>query len=253
MATTTALTTYASNKVLDLLLRATTWTPPSNVYVALFTTATDDSGGGTEATGGSYARQAASFEVAGTTLARQSGTDAPLDWANMPADTFTHLALYDAASAGNMLAHGELDASVTTGSGDPLSITAGDLIVEFLTGALTTYAAEALLDHMLRSSSYSPAATIEQALLDNTDTEVTGGSYARQTIAFDAAAASATANAGATSFTAMPAVTVKATALHEDTAGGGNALFVGDLTTPRAITAGGAVDFDAGDVKPGIN
>src|SRR4051812_37098982 len=44
-------------KVLDHLVGKTTWTLPSTVYLALFTTAVNDAGGGTECTGGSYARK----------------------------------------------------------------------------------------------------------------------------------------------------------------------------------------------------
>ena len=43
------------------VLRATNITAPANVYVALFTAAPSDAQGGTEVTGGSYARQLCGF------------------------------------------------------------------------------------------------------------------------------------------------------------------------------------------------
>ncbi|MFX9081351.1 hypothetical protein ABTN40_19960, partial [Acinetobacter baumannii] len=50
--------TYLANKVLDHLLGGTTYTPPWALYLALFTAAPTDEGGGTEVSGGDYARAA---------------------------------------------------------------------------------------------------------------------------------------------------------------------------------------------------
>jgi len=43
---------YLEGKVLDHLLGRTTYTAPATVYVALYTSAPTDSGGGTEVSGG---------------------------------------------------------------------------------------------------------------------------------------------------------------------------------------------------------
>ena len=51
-------TDFLENKIIDHMLRNQAYTPPTTVYVALFTTATTDAGGGTEVSGGAYARQA---------------------------------------------------------------------------------------------------------------------------------------------------------------------------------------------------
>jgi hypothetical protein len=45
-------------QVIDKVLGGTDFTPPATYYVALYTVAPDESGGGTECTGGSYARVA---------------------------------------------------------------------------------------------------------------------------------------------------------------------------------------------------
>src|SRR5262245_10711430 len=47
---------YLENLVIDHLFRTRTWTKPAALYVALFTAAPTDAGGGTEVTGGGYAR-----------------------------------------------------------------------------------------------------------------------------------------------------------------------------------------------------
>ena len=49
----------------------------------------------------------------------------------MPAGTWTHAALFDAAGGGNMLIHGPLGASKTTGTGDDLVVEAGDVSASF--------------------------------------------------------------------------------------------------------------------------
>jgi len=49
---------YLENKVLDHVLGGGDYTRPATVYVALYTVAPSDTGGGTEVTGGSYARAA---------------------------------------------------------------------------------------------------------------------------------------------------------------------------------------------------
>lgn len=245
MATTTAASTYTSTHLLDLILRGTTFTPPSNVFVALCSTATDDAGGGTEASGGSYARQAAAFEVAGTTVARQAGTTADLDWTDLPAGTWTHVKITDAATAGNVLFHGELETPVTTTAGDPLTIAAGDLVVRFLPGAMTDALADALLDHVLRSESWSPPASVVLALYD-AGVELAGLGYARQTLTFPAATTATVANDNSGSFTNVPAATVDAGAIHADAASGGARLFDVTYSSARSVTEGGRLDFAAG-------
>ena len=125
-----AMTDYLEDKIRGHVLQNTAYTSPTTVYAALFSDATDDTGGGTEATGGSYARQSVAFSsgASGTDAAESS---ADVTFSNMPADTWTHLALFDAASSCNMLLHGPLSASKTTASGDDLVIEAGDIDVVF--------------------------------------------------------------------------------------------------------------------------
>ena len=55
------LSDYLENKLIDHFLGTTSYTMPTPVYVALYTVTPSDAGGGTEATGGSYARQTAAF------------------------------------------------------------------------------------------------------------------------------------------------------------------------------------------------
>lgn len=121
-----AYTTYLANKLLDHALKNTAYTPAATVYLALFTTATNDSGGGTEAVGGSYARQAVTFAVAASKHTDNTGT---VTFTAMPVGTFTHGAIMDDPTAGNMLIHGPLFASITTTAGQTISFAIADIDV----------------------------------------------------------------------------------------------------------------------------
>ncbi len=117
------LTNYLENKLLDHFLGTTSYTMPT-VYVGLFTVAPGDAGGGTEVTGGSYARQTAAFSAAASGATSNSGN---IDFTGMPAATTVAIALFDAITAGNMLVHGTLTTNKQTDAGDTLRIATGDL------------------------------------------------------------------------------------------------------------------------------
>ena len=115
-------------KFLNISLRGATWVVVATVYLALFTTATDDAGGGTEVTGGSYARQACTFGVpsggASTTTADITFPTSTAAWG-----TVTHAAIYDAATSGNSQYHGAMSASKVMANGDVIKFLTGDLTV----------------------------------------------------------------------------------------------------------------------------
>ena len=119
------LSNYLENKLLDHFLGTTSYTMPT-VYVALFTVAPNDAGGGTEVTGGSYARQTAAFSAAASGATSNSGN---IDFTGMPACTTVAIALFDNSTGGNMLLWGTLTTNKTTDAGDTLRIATGDLDV----------------------------------------------------------------------------------------------------------------------------
>jgi hypothetical protein len=139
-----ALSDYLENKILDHILRATSFTAPATTYVGLLTAAPSDTGGGTEVSGGSYARVAV---TSGTTqwtntqnsgTGASSGTDGTIENAatiNFPTPsagwgTVTHFAVYDASTSGNLLFYAALTASKTINSGDTVSFAAGALSLQ---------------------------------------------------------------------------------------------------------------------------
>lgn len=121
-----SLSDFAENELLDALLNNGSFASGATVYVSLHT-ADPGEDGATEASGGSYARQASggfAAAAAGTT-----DNDAIIDFTSMPAATITHVGIWDAVSAGNFLIGGALSASKTTNAGDTFRIAAGDLDV----------------------------------------------------------------------------------------------------------------------------
>jgi len=124
---------YAEKLTLNWLLRTGSApnTQPAAIYVALFTATPSDTGGGTEVTGGSYARQAATFAAASTTSGvTTSATSAALNWTNMPTAVVTSVGVYDAVTGGNLLYYGNLSASKSLTSGDNFTINSGNLTVQ---------------------------------------------------------------------------------------------------------------------------
>jgi hypothetical protein len=118
------LTNYLEDKLIDHFLGTTSYTMPADVYVALFTVAPSDAAGGTEVTGGSYARQIATFTAASSGA---TSNDSNIDFTGMPAATTVAIGIFDALTTGNMLLYGTLTTNKTTDAGDTLRIATGDL------------------------------------------------------------------------------------------------------------------------------
>lgn len=123
-----SFTDYTENKLLDHVVGKTSFTMPS-VWVALFTAAPSDAGGGTEVSGGSYARKStAGADWAAASSGATSNANAITfvtpsgSWG-----TVTHFALMDASTAGNMLAWSALTTPQAVGTGNTVSFAVGDL------------------------------------------------------------------------------------------------------------------------------
>lgn len=119
------LTNTAEDLLLVWLMTSGAATRPTlPIKVALCTTAPTDSTAGTEVSGGSYARQSATFSAPSSGATSNS---ADVVFTNMPAVTVTHVELYDNAGSPVRLWHGALTAPKTVNSGDTFTIPAGDL------------------------------------------------------------------------------------------------------------------------------
>ena len=132
-----SLSDYLEVELRKHIFRTGSFTKPTVLAVALFTGAPSDSGGGTEVTGGSYARVdvppldanwVGSSSTSGVTsnVNAITFTTATADWG-----TITHVGIFDATSSGNLLFHGALTASKTVTNGDTFSFAANALQVTF--------------------------------------------------------------------------------------------------------------------------
>lgn len=123
-----AFSDYLEDKVLEHVFGGNAFTAPSTLYVALFTVAPSDTGGGTEVSGGAYARQTATFNVSGTNPTEASNV-AAIEYPTATANYGTVLAVgvFDASSGGNLLAYSTLTTNKTIDTGDVFRINAGDL------------------------------------------------------------------------------------------------------------------------------
>lgn len=122
------ISNYLENALINGTLRATTFTAPAAVYVSLHTADPTDAGSGTEVSGGSYARQAATF---GAPANGASTTTADITYPQATASygTVTHIGIFDALTTGNLLYHSPLNTSKTIDTGDIFKITSGSLTV----------------------------------------------------------------------------------------------------------------------------
>lgn len=124
------LSNFAEDLVLDWLFTTGTATRPTAWYVALYTVAPSESGGGTEVSGGSYARQAATFTVSGDTPTEAENASAiEFPTATGSWGTIVAAGIFDASTSGNLIAFADLTASKTIDSGDVLRFNAGTLTI----------------------------------------------------------------------------------------------------------------------------
>lgn len=123
---------YAEAKILNQVFGATAWSAPATLYFALFTANPSDSGGGTEVSGGSYARASVTnnttnFPNATGTSPTSKTTGADITFATATADwgTITAYGIFDASSSGNLIWWTTLTANKTVSNGDTAKIATG--------------------------------------------------------------------------------------------------------------------------------
>ena len=141
-----AMSNYLENKLIDQRFRGQTAPATSTLYVGLLTSAPSDAGGGTEVSGGAYARvatasslanwagtQAAGSSTASSGTGGQTSNNAAITFPTPTAGwgTVTHFGIYDAASGGNLLFHGALTIAKTINQADTVTFPAASLSVTF--------------------------------------------------------------------------------------------------------------------------
>jgi len=122
------MSNYLENALVNATLRNTSYTSPTTVYVALYTTDPTDADTGTEVSGNGYARQSVTFS-APSNGATSNSAAVEFPQATGSWGTVAYIGLRDASSGGNLLYHTALDASKTIATGDVFRISIGSLSV----------------------------------------------------------------------------------------------------------------------------
>lgn len=120
-----SLSNTFETRALQWIFTADAVTRPTAWYVALYTVAPTDTGGGTECSGTSYARQSVSLSVSGNLATNSAAVEFPA--AGSSWGTIVAAGVFDASSGGNLIAYGNLTASKAIDTGDVLRIPTGDL------------------------------------------------------------------------------------------------------------------------------
>lgn len=125
---------YLEEAVINHFLRQSSTSAPAEVYAALYTVAPTKTTGGTEVSGGSYARVNISDGTSDFTDPTGTGTTSNSAAITFPTataswGTVVACAILDASTGGNILYFGDLTASKTVDSGDTVTFATGALQV----------------------------------------------------------------------------------------------------------------------------
>lgn len=116
---------YLETEILDHVFSGNSYTAPTTLYLSLHTANPDEDGSGTEVTGGGYARQTVTFTTSGNTSTTSAAVEYPTATASY--GTVSHVGVWDASTAGNLLCYASLTSSKTIDTGDVFRVPAGDL------------------------------------------------------------------------------------------------------------------------------
>ncbi len=252
----TAISNYSENQIVNLVLRNTAWAVPT-IYVSAHTGDPSETGAN-ELAGGGYQRVAVPLWNAASARSLANTNEIIFPFMAAAVGTVTYYGINDALSGGNFLWQTTSAASgLATAVGSALRVPAGGLVFGF-TGEVSTYLANALLNHIFRGVAFTTPGTSLYASLHSADpgltgaSELSGNAYARvQVTTWDAPSNGATANTSAITWS-TPTPSGYGTATYmglRDALTAGNFLLSANLdvsyltkTTEAPIV--GAGDFD---------
>jgi len=122
-----SFTNFLETEILDHVFAGAAYSAPGTHYLALYTAAPGETGGGTEVTtsGTAYARQSVAFTTTGNTTSNTAAVEFPTATASF--GTVTHVGVFDAATSGNLMAYATLASSKAIATGDVFRVPATDL------------------------------------------------------------------------------------------------------------------------------
>jgi len=120
--------TYLSHAILNEVFRNINYTPPTTVYVALYTSDPGPDDTGTEVSGNGYQRVAVIF---GAPSNRQIANSADVEFPEATGSwgTITHIGIKDAATGGNLLAYGPVTNPKPIDAGDQVIFRTGNIVI----------------------------------------------------------------------------------------------------------------------------
>lgn len=268
-------TNYAENKLADML-RGQGLTLPTSWYWAPLSAADDATR--TEVTGSGIARFAMTRSLTNMSGTQGAGTTLPSSGTshvtsnNVEIDcgtaagavgTVTHLGLYDAITGGNCWVYTPLTVPIVTANGVDIVFDVNSIAFSLgLSGGMTDYLANKMIDLFFRGQAYSWPSTVYLKAMTAAPTNAGGGTevgggvgYARVAIASSLAAWSGTQGPGTTSASTGTSGRISNNAQLvfpdptgawgaigwggiDDASSGGNPLFWGELASPKTIGIG---------------
>ena len=265
MATSLIMSNYLEQQLINHMFRNIPYTPPANVYLALYETDPNENGTGLEVgitgdRGQGYARVLCPTFTIANGLASTTEMTFPMATRNW--GTVAHMGIKDAASGGNLLFYGSLSETLTvsitnTVRAYPTIRLLGDANYGWGAGV-----ANSILDFVLNGVSFSPPgfsvylALGRSIILDDyanftSWTEVNATGYARQNvIGWTAPVDGAITNTVVITFTNnAPANwgSISNIALFNSSSAG-DLLLWGRLSTPRIVYLGDGFRFQIGDI-----
>ncbi len=215
------LSNYTEKKVLDHILKTTSYSPPGTIYLGLSTTAPSPVTAGspnwnwTDPTYTGYARVSIPF---GAAASKQIAQNALVSFAACTGGTSTvgYWGLWDQLTGGNLLAYGALSAPQTIITGNTPSIASGQVYVDMSAGATFQQMANTILNWLFAAGTLAQPTHVKIALSTTTPadgadngssqniTEPSGNNYSQETCdVWDAASGNPEATAN-TSNIVMP-------------------------------------------------
>lgn len=117
---------YLKSKIVKHVKGEASYTMPTTLYLALYTSDPTVADAGVEVTGGSYSRKSISF-------ASESGgsaaSNAAINFTSMPTTNVSHWGIRDASSGGNLLYFGNFDIVQAITAGQTFTINSGNLVI----------------------------------------------------------------------------------------------------------------------------
>ena len=168
------LTNYLEGKILDHALKTASYSPPSTLYLALFSATPGPTGGGTECVYTNYARQAITFGTISSGRVISQNAQVNFPQCGTTGDTAAYWGIFDAATSGNLLCYGALAASKSIVNGNTPTIASGQVTISINSGAMFTSFVITVLNWVFAGGSFSQPTNVNVGLSTTTPTDAGG-------------------------------------------------------------------------------